>query len=89
MKQRREAVQALLRHLGQPQVDYLAFGHFHQPTMLVGTDATIIINGSVKGGDEYSIGNYFGSQDPVQLLLTFHEKHGLTDTSQINLKEIR
>lgn len=89
MKQRREAVQALLRHLGQPQVDYLCFGHFHQPTVLEGTDATIIINGALKGGDEYSIGNYFSSNDPVQYLLTFHEKHGLTDYSRINLKGIK
>jgi predicted phosphodiesterase len=89
MRQRREAVQALLRHLGQPAVDYLAFGHFHMPTVLEGTDATIIINGSIKGGDEYSIGNYFASNDPVQLLLTFHEKHGLTDYSRINLKGVK
>ncbi len=89
MKQRREAVQSLLRHLGQPQVDYLAFGHFHQPTVLEGTDATIIINGSIKGGDEYSIGEYFSSNDPVQYLLTFHEKHGLTDYSRINLKGVK
>lgn len=89
MRQRREAVQALLRHLGQPAIDFLAMGHFHQPTVLEGTDATIIINGAIKGGDEYSIGNYFSSNDPVQYLLTFHEKHGLTDYSRINLKEIR
>lgn len=89
MKQRREAVQALLRHLGQPQVDFLAFGHFHTPTILEGTDATVIINGSVKGGDEYSIGEYFSSNDPVQLLLTFHKKHGLTDYSRINLKGVK
>lgn len=89
MKQRREAVQALLRHLGQPQVDYLCFGHFHQPTVMEGTDATVIINGAIKGGDEYSIGNYFSSNDPVQYLLTFHEKHGVTDYSRINLKAIK
>lgn len=89
MRQRREAVQALLRHLGQPAVDFLAFGHFHMPTVMEGTDATIIINGSVKGGDEYSIGNYFSSNDPVQLLLTFHQKHGLTDYSRINLKGVK
>lgn len=88
MRQRREALQALLRHLGQPGIDYLTFGHFHQPTVMVGTDCTVIINGAIKGGDEYSIGTYLTSQDPVQLLLTFHEKHGLVDTSQINLKSV-
>jgi len=89
IRQRREAIQALLRHLGQPGLDYLLMGHFHQPTMLVGTDATVLINGAIKGGDEYSIGTYLSSNDPVQLLLTLHEKHGLTDVSQINLKSVK
>lgn len=89
MRQRREAIQALMRHLGQPGIDFLLMGHFHQPTILEGTDSTIIINGALKGGDEYSLGTYLSSNNPVQYLLTFHEKHGLTDASRINLKEIR
>jgi predicted phosphodiesterase len=88
MRQRREAVQALLRHLGQPQLDYLAMGHFHQPMTWEGCDSTIILNGAIKGGDEYSIGNYLSSNNPVQYLLTFHEKHGITDYSRINLKDV-
>ena len=88
IRQRRDAVQALLRHLGQPGLDYLAMGHFHQPTVLEGTDCTVIMNGAGKGGDEYSIGTRLASQDPVQFLLTFHEKHGLTDYSRINLRGI-
>lgn len=89
IRQRREAIQALLRHLGQPQIDYLLMGHFHQPTVLEGTDSTVVINGALKGGDEYSIGTYLSSNDPVQYLLTFHEKHGLTDYSRINLKGVK
>lgn len=89
MRQRREAIQALMRHLGEPGIDYLLLGHFHQPTVLEGTDSTIIINGAVKGGDEYSLGTYLSSNDPVQYLLTFHEKHGLSDYSRINLKGIQ
>ncbi|MEQ1910237.1 MAG: hypothetical protein ABMA15_15530 [Vicinamibacterales bacterium] len=88
MRQRREAIQALMRHLGEPGIDYLLLGHFHQPTVLEGTDSTIIINGAIKGGDEYSLGTYLSSNDPVQYLLTFHEKHGLTDYSRINLKSV-
>ena len=88
IRQRRDAVQALLRHLGQPQLDYLTMGHFHQPTVLEGTDCTVIMNGAVKGGDEYSIGTRLASQDPVQFLLTFHEKHGVTDYSRINLRGV-
>ena len=63
-------------------------GHFHQPTILEGTDCTAIINGAIKGGDEYSIGTRLASNNAVQLLLTFHEKHGLTDTSRINLGKV-
>lgn len=86
--QRRNALQSLFRHVGQQPVDYLAFGHFHTPAVLSGTDCTILLNGAVKGGDEYSIGTRYASNDPVQLLLTFHETHGLTDVSQINLRSI-
>lgn len=88
LKQRNDALQSLMRHLGQPGLDYICIGHFHKPTVLEGTDCTLIINGSVKGGDEYSIGNYLSSNDPVQYLLTFHGTHGLSDISRINLKSI-
>lgn len=89
MKSRRDAIQALLRHLKQPAIDYLLMGHFHQFLYWQGTDCDLFINGAVKGGDEYSIDTRHSSTDPVQGLLTFHEKHGLTDISRINLKEIR
>ena len=88
IRSKRDAIQSLLRHLGQPQIDLLLMGHFHQPAVLEGTDCTVIMNGAGKGGDEYSIGTRYASQDPVQLLLTLHEKHGLTDTSRINLRSV-
>jgi predicted phosphodiesterase len=88
MKSRRDAIQALLRHLGQPGIDYLLMGHFHQLLYWQGTDCDLLINGAVKGGDEYSIDTRHSSTDPVQALLTFHPKHGLTDLSRINLKGI-
>ena len=89
IRQRREATQALLRSLGQPQIDFLLLGHFHQPTIMEGQDSTVIINGAVKGGDEYSIGSFMSNSPPVQYLLTFHESHGLTDASRINLEDIK
>lgn len=85
IKQRLDALQSLLRFLKQNPVDYLLLGHFHQPSSIPATDAETIINGSIKGGDEFSIGSRFAANNPTQLLLTFHEKHGLTDTSKINL----
>jgi hypothetical protein len=88
MRSRREAIQSLLRHLGQPAIDYLLMGHFHQLLYWQGTDCDLIINGAVKGGDEYSIDTRHASTDPVQALLTFHPKYGVTDLSRINLKEV-
>jgi hypothetical protein len=88
MRSRREAIQSLLRHLGQPCIDYLLMGHFHQLLYWQGTDCDLLINGAVKGGDEYSIDTRHASTDPVQALLTFHPRHNLTDLSRINLKEI-
>lgn len=89
MRSRRDAIQALLRHLGQPAIDYLVMAHFHQLLYWQGTDCDLIINGAVKGGDEYSIDTRHASTDPVQALLTFHADHGLTDLSRINLSSIR
>lgn len=85
IKQRQDALQSLLRHLGADGIDYLLMGHFHRGTIMEGTDSTVIINGAVKGGDEYSLGSRLSSNEPMQYLLTFHEKHGLTDASRINL----
>lgn len=88
LKQRQDAIQSLMRHLGLSGLDYLTMGHFHRPAVLEGTDMTLIMNGAIKGGDEYSIGTRLSSTNPVQLLLTFHEAHGLTDVSRINLKDV-
>lgn len=88
IKQRQDALQSLMRHLGNPGLDYLLMGHFHRPTMMVGTDSTVLINGAVKGGDEYSLGTRLSATDPTQLLLTFHDSHGLVDVSQISLRQI-
>lgn len=88
LKRRQDAIQALLRHLGAPTMDYLLMGHFHRLTYLQGTDCDLIINGSVKGGDEYSIAAHHSANEPVQALLTVHEKHGLTDLSRLNLSKV-
>jgi predicted phosphodiesterase len=89
MKQRQDAMQALLRSVGLDQVDLLCYGHFHQLIFQEGQGNSLIINGSIKGGDEYSIGSRYASQEPVQALVTFHPAHGITDLSRINLGHIR
>ncbi len=88
LKQRRDALQGLLKTLRLPQLDMLCYGHFHQLLYENGAGCAMVINGSIKGGDEYVISTRYSSQEPVQALLTFHERHGMTDLSRINLAHI-
>jgi predicted phosphodiesterase len=89
MKQRQDALQSLLRTLGEDQIDLLCYGHFHQLIYQEGQGCGLIINGSIKGGDEYSIGSRYANQEPVQALVTFHPEHGITDVSRINLGQVQ
>jgi len=88
LKRRQDGIQALLSSLGNPRLDYLIMGHFHVDAFLQGADCDLIINPSLKGGDEYSIVNYSDSKEPRQTLLSFHPAHGLTDKSTISLGHI-
>jgi hypothetical protein len=60
-------------------IDYFHNGHFHMANAV--EQGRIIVNGSVKGVDEYSLKAFGGGQPPVQVLSTFHPEHGLTDVS--------
>jgi predicted phosphodiesterase len=85
MKTRQDAIQALLKDLKQPQLDLLVYGHFHRLIYDEGQGCSLVINGSIKGGDEHGIATRYSAPRPVQALLTFHPKYGLTDLSRINL----
>jgi len=63
---------------GQP-VEFFHCGHFHTANAV--EQARIIVNGSIKGLDEYSLKAFGGGQPPVQVLSTFHPTRGLTDVS--------
>jgi hypothetical protein len=49
----------------------------------------LLINGSIKGYDEYILKTKYSGQTPIQAPLTFHPRHGLTDLSRINLGHIQ
>lgn len=66
---------------GMP-LDHLMVGHFHQANIV--DQGRVVMNGSVKGIDEYSLKAFGGGGEPQQLLLTFHPKNGLTDISYID-----
>lgn len=89
MKSRQDAIQSLLKSLGQDQLDMLVYGHFHRLIFDEGQGCSLFINGSIKGGDEFSTGTRYQAQAPVQGLITFHPRHGMTDLSRINLGKIQ
>lgn len=88
LKQRRDALQTLLDTIREPRLKMLAMGHFHQYVYWRG-NCDVIINPSIKGGDEYSIANYLAIHLPEQILLEFHEEHGLTSQNLISLGHIQ
>jgi predicted phosphodiesterase len=89
MEKRRTKLQSLLKAIGQPELDLLVYGHFHQLIYDEGQGCSLLINGSIKGGDEFSTGTTYSAQSPVQALLTFHPRHGITDLNRINLGHIQ
>lgn len=68
---------------GKP-VDFFHNGHFHMANAV--EQGRIIVNGSVKGVDEYSLKAFGGGSPPVQVLSTFHPKRALTDVSFLDCK---
>lgn len=56
------------------QYDTMLLGHWHQLIQL----ERLIVNGSLKGYDEYAYTNNFGFEPPRQALWLTHPEHGLT-----------
>lgn len=56
--------------------DSMCIGHFHQYTSING--GQVIINGSLKGYDEYSQIMGFGYQEPSQAFWLTNPRHGIT-----------
>lgn len=57
--------------IGQPY-DVMILGHFHQYLTIPG----IIVNGSLKGYDEYAYTSNFGFEDPLQAFWVTTPEHG-------------
>lgn len=56
------------------EFDTMMLGHWHQTIML----PSLIVNGSLKGYDEYAESGNFRPERPSQTLFTVHPKHGIT-----------
>lgn len=59
---------------GDGLYDYLVMGHFHQ----YGTLEGIIVNGSLKGMDEYAWNGNFGWEPAIQAMWLTHPAYGIT-----------
>ncbi len=67
-------------------LDYIVFGHWHTRNVLDGIQAQTLMNGSVKGIDEYSLQRFGSGRPASQLLTTIHPKRGLTGIYPLDLQ---
>lgn len=58
---------------GKKGYDILALGHFHQATY----QRRLIVNGSLKGYDEFALAQNFPWEPPIQMAWTVHPKYGV------------
>jgi predicted phosphodiesterase len=75
-----------MQEAGMP-FDYLAIGHFHEMNIF----KHVLVNGSLKGLDEYAFRHNTPYEEPRQLFAIFDPKHKLTITAPIfcrNPKEV-
>ena len=64
---------------------YICMGHYHTTNVMEKIGGRIIMNGTLKGGDEYALGKMFTGGDPKQLLMSIHHKHGISWEMSLNL----
>jgi len=66
---------------------YVTLGHFHNLGLLDGVKGETMINGSVIGGNEFSIGAMFTSSQACQLFCGVHHKKGVTFRYKITVQD--
>jgi len=66
-------------------IDYFIFGHFHVTAVLDQVRGEAMLNGSLKGADEYSLGKFHSFSRPCQWLFGVHRNHGVTWRLPIDL----
>lgn len=64
------------------EYDTMLLGHWHQLIQL----QRLIVNGSLKGYDEYAYANNFGYEPPRQALWITHPNHGITFSCAVNVE---
>jgi len=69
------------------RIKHFSVGHYHEANII--RNALILMNGSVKGPDEYALARFGGGAPAAQNLFTFHPTRGLTDWSHLDLSEVQ
>ena len=67
-------------------IEYINLGHFHNAGTLDSVRGEVILNGSFKGGDEYSLGKMNTISEPKQQLYLIHPKRGKSWQCGINFR---
>ena len=65
------------------EYDTMVLGHWHQYLSM----GKVIVNGSLKGYDEYANSGNFGFEQPKQALWMTHPKHGITFSMPVVLED--
>ena len=65
------------------EFDTMLLGHWHQYCHL----GRVIVNGSLKGYDEYANSGNFGYESPKQALWMTHPRHGITFAMPVVLED--
>jgi hypothetical protein len=68
--------------------EYVCLGHFHNRGLLDRVKGELMINGSLIGGNEYSIGKMFTSSEACQHFFGVHKKKGTTFSYKLKVQEI-
>jgi len=68
--------------------DYIMLGHFHNYGLLDRVKGELVINGSLIGGNEYSVGKMFTSSEACQHFCGVHKKWGMTFRYKINVQHV-
>jgi len=66
--------------------DYIMMGHFHNYGLLDRVKGELVINGSLIGGNDFSVGKMFTSSEACQHFCGVHPKRGMTFRYKINVQ---
>ena len=81
-----KAYGAIMEHVGTP-FEYLCFGHHHVGATFQTSKGEWICNGNWVGPTMFTMKVLYEMVKPVQFMLFFHPKQGITTTHKINLSK--